>query len=128
MLRYIDYTFQAKAIIATEKTNCIVDFCEESIEIARNLESTPRDKRGPLFGIPLSIKECFHVKGYDHTAGLAKEIGKPSLEDGSFVKVCCISLLYSNVNNKNNCNYLYFSIYFSPFILCNLIDLYYYIN
>ena len=34
-----------------------------------------------------TVKECFHVKGYDHTAGLAKEIGKPSLEDGSFVKV-----------------------------------------
>jgi Asp-tRNA(Asn)/Glu-tRNA(Gln) amidotransferase A subunit family amidase len=94
MRAYIDYTFQANAIIATEKTNCIVDFCEESTDTARNLESIPRDKRGPLYGIPLSIKECFHVKGYDHTAGLAKEIGKPSLEDGSFVRVCFLSLWF----------------------------------
>ena len=47
----------------------------------------PLEKRGPLYGLPISIKECFHVKGYDHTNGLAKEIDKPSDDDGPFVKV-----------------------------------------
>jgi len=25
--------------------------------------------RGPLYGIPISVKECFFIKGYDSTAG-----------------------------------------------------------
>ena len=81
------YVYQAKALLATEQTNCIVDFCDESVAIAKKLELVPPDKRGPFHGLPLSIKECFHVKGYDHTAGLAKEINKPSQNDGSLVKV-----------------------------------------
>ena len=79
--------YQAQALIATEKTNCIVDFCEESREIAEELKHVPKEKRGPLHGLPISIKECFHIKGYDHTIGLAKEIDNPSEDDGSFIKV-----------------------------------------
>ena len=79
--------YKAQALIATEKTNCIVDLCEESRDSAEKLKHVPQGKRGSLYGLPISIKECFYVKGYDHTNGLAKEIDKPSDDDGSFVKV-----------------------------------------
>lgn len=74
----------------------------------------PEEKRGPLYGLPVSIKECFYVKGYDHTNGLAKEIGKPSENDGSFIKV--FLHLYSvqyilNHNHLRNSNYTYTSIF-----------------
>ena len=59
----------------------------------------PEEKRGPLYGLPVSIKECFYVKGYDHTNGLAKEIGKPSENDGSFVKVCLHLYSVQNILN-----------------------------
>ena len=73
--------------MSTEETNCIVDFCEESCETARKLSTLPKNERGPFHGLPISIKECFYIEGYDHTNGLAKEIDKPSMQDGSFVKV-----------------------------------------
>lgn len=37
---------------------------------------------GPLAGVPVSIKECFHVAGTDCTIGLSASRGKPSAEDG----------------------------------------------
>ena len=56
-------------MIATCKTNCIVDFVDECLDDARSLRSVPASNRGPLFGIPFSVKECFFVSGYDSTAG-----------------------------------------------------------
>ena len=57
--------------MATEETNCIVDFIDESLDIAKALRNVPETDRGPLFGVPLSVKECFFVRGYDATAGNA---------------------------------------------------------
>ena len=62
---------QARSLIATSETNCIVDFMDESLDIAESLRSVPASNRGPLFGMPISVKECFFVKGYDSTAGNA---------------------------------------------------------
>jgi Asp-tRNA(Asn)/Glu-tRNA(Gln) amidotransferase A subunit family amidase len=42
---------------------------DESLEIAKSIRSVSVSDRGPLYGIPLSVKECFFVKGYDSTAG-----------------------------------------------------------
>ncbi len=58
-------------MIATEETNCIVDFIDESLDIAKALRKVPEKERGPLFGVPFSVKECFFVRGYDATAGKA---------------------------------------------------------
>merc|ERR1712212_1333909 len=38
------------------------------------------------FGLPISVKECFYVKGYDSTIGLAQFIAKPAPEDSVFVR------------------------------------------
>ena len=80
---------QAKAILASDDTNCITDFlCKESRDRAIWLQENVEEKdRGPLYGIPISIKECFHVAGYDNTIGLVKYMNCPAKEDGAFVKV-----------------------------------------
>lgn len=49
----------------TDRTNCVCEFITEASEWARAMEGVPRRGRGPLYGLPVSIKECFNVKGYD---------------------------------------------------------------
>lgn len=79
--------YQARALEATEATNCVVDFMLEAREEAIALRRLHRDYRGPLYGVPISVKECFFVKGCDATAGLAKLINSPAQEDGCMIKV-----------------------------------------
>ena len=83
------FTFQAKAILASDDTNSITDFLvEESRNHAIWLQQNVNQKdRGPLYGIPMSIKECFHVAGYDNTIGLIKYLNSPAEKDGAFVMV-----------------------------------------
>ena len=49
----------------TKATNCVCDFILSASEWARELDAVPAEerKKRPLFGIPMSIKECFKVKG-----------------------------------------------------------------
>lgn len=79
--------YQARALEATEATNCVVDFMLEAREEAIALRRLHKDYRGPLYGVPISVKECFFVKGCDATAGLAKLINSPAQEDGCMIKV-----------------------------------------
>lgn len=51
--------------------------------MALKLEKVPMSKRGPLYGLPMSLKECFHIKGYDSTAGLSCFLNKPHTRDGA---------------------------------------------
>ena len=54
---------------------------------AMELRRIPMQYRGPFHGLPISVKECHFVKGYDATAGLARQINSPAQEDGPLVKV-----------------------------------------
>jgi len=78
--------YQAKALLADKDINAVCDFITEATAWAKDLEKIPKEDRGSLYGLPISIKECFYVKGYDCTIGLAQYIGKPAQEDCSFVK------------------------------------------
>ena len=40
-----------------------------------------------LHGIPVSVKDCFHVRGCDSTSGLTQSLFKPNDIDGVTVKV-----------------------------------------
>jgi len=77
--------FQAKALVVDRDINAICDFIVEATDWAANLANLPEGQRGPLFGLPVSVKECFLVKGYDATIGLAQYIDKPAAEDCHFV-------------------------------------------
>ena len=43
--------------------------------------------RKPLHGLPVSIKECFHVRGCDSTSGLTQFLFKPNDKDGLTVRL-----------------------------------------
>ena len=79
--------YQSRALEATEATNCVVDFMLEARNHALELKRLPMEYRGPLHGLPISVKECYFVKGCDATAGLARNINSPAQEDGAMIKV-----------------------------------------
>jgi len=86
---FIVLHLQAKAVLASDDTNCITDFLsEESKTFAIWLQDNIKEcDRGPLYGIPISVKECFYVAGYDSTIGLIKHLNSPAKEDGAFIMV-----------------------------------------
>ncbi len=45
-----------RAIIVDSRTNAITEFLVESLDLADELDSLPQDKRGPLHGVPISLK------------------------------------------------------------------------
>ena len=47
-------------------------------------------KKGPMFGIPVSVKECYYLKGYDCTGGMAYYLDKPVKEDNVLIQVCTL--------------------------------------
>jgi len=77
--------YQAKALEVDQDINAVCDFILEATDWAKALEDIPEEERGALYGLPISIKECFYVAGYDSTIGLAQNIGKPLPADCSFV-------------------------------------------
>ena len=78
--------YQAKALEVDREVNAVCDFILEAGDWAKKLEDVKLDERGPLYGLPISVKECFLVKGYDATAGFAKLVNKPAREDCPIVK------------------------------------------
>ncbi len=45
---------------------------DEALARAQELDACDKRRRGPLHGLPFSIKECFQLQGTDATAGLGK--------------------------------------------------------
>ena len=43
--------------------------------------------KGPLVGIPVSLKDSIAVKGFDASVGYSCNTEKPYAEDGSLVKI-----------------------------------------
>ena len=72
------------AIEAQNKTNCVTEImfpeAEEWAEKEINL-------KGPLAGIPVSLKDSIAVKGFDTSVGYSCNTGKPWADDGAMVKV-----------------------------------------
>jgi len=56
-------------------------------ECDRQRKSNPNANQGILFGLPMSIKDCFRLKGTDATGGMACRLFKPDEEDGLLVKL-----------------------------------------
>jgi len=55
-------------------------------EIRKKTSPEDRQKLGLLFGVPISMKDPFFLKGLDSTCGLAARCFKPSPEDGWIAK------------------------------------------
>jgi len=71
-------SYQARALEVHSTTNCVVSWIEEAVEWAEVLDNVSPGARGPLYGVPVSVKECYAVAGTDSTAGLLKFFGQPS--------------------------------------------------
>jgi len=62
--------YQEAALDVHLKTNAVVCFVDGAEEQAKMLDSLPVAERGPLHGIPVSVKECYDIAGTYSTAGM----------------------------------------------------------
>lgn len=77
-------TYGKVAIKAHEKTNCLTEILfPEAEEWAKN----EINLKGPLAGIPVSLKDSIQVKGFDLSVGFSKNTGKLCEDDGAMVKL-----------------------------------------
>jgi len=63
--------YQRAAVATQQKTNAVTIFFQDAEAKAAELDAVPEKERGPLHGIPVSIKECYDVAGTYSTAGCA---------------------------------------------------------
>ena len=65
--------FAKRAAIAQQLCNCFTEICFlDAIEDAKRLDAHFKETGttvGPLHGIPMTFKECFHIEGYDASNG-----------------------------------------------------------
>ncbi|KAL8815907.1 MAG: hypothetical protein Q9223_005010, partial [Gallowayella weberi] len=86
LIRPIDIlrSYGKVALKAHAKTNCLTEIminpgAEQWIEHV-NL-------KGPLAGIPISLKDTITVGGFDTSTGYSRYTGQPHLQDGTIVKI-----------------------------------------
>ncbi|KAL4783435.1 amidase signature domain-containing protein [Aspergillus varians] len=77
-------TYGKVAVKAQEKTNCITELLLPEAEVWAQTEV---NLKGPLAGVPISLKDSLQVKGFDITLGYSRLAGKPYAEDGPMVKL-----------------------------------------
>ncbi|KAJ5559274.1 Amidase [Penicillium sp. DV-2018c] len=77
-------TYGKVAKRAQERTNCVTEILLPEAEAWLDSEI---NLKGPLAGIPVSLKDSVHVKGFDTSVGYAGFTGKPALEDGPMVRL-----------------------------------------
>ncbi|CAI7599455.1 unnamed protein product [Penicillium pancosmium] len=89
---YISYevtlAFCKRAAIAQQLVNCLSEiFFENALEAAKSLDAEYEESgiaRGPLHGLPVSLKDCFQVEGTDAAIGYTALVNQPtSKEDES---------------------------------------------
>ncbi|KAJ5109660.1 hypothetical protein N7532_002305 [Penicillium argentinense] len=78
------HTYGKVAVRAQERTNCITELllpeAESWLKVDINL-------KGPLAGIPVSLKDSVHVKGFDSTLGYSALANQPAAEDGPMTRL-----------------------------------------
>ncbi|PKY04464.1 putative acetamidase [Aspergillus campestris IBT 28561] len=77
-------TYGKVAVKAQEKTNCVTELLLPEAELWAKSEV---NLKGPLAGVPISLKDSVQVKGFDITLGYTRLAGKPYQEDGPMVKL-----------------------------------------
>ena len=83
--------FAHRAAVAHQLIRCCTEMfftqaIEQAKELDRFLEKEGRVK-GPLHGLPISVKDGFDVKGFDSTLGWVSMIGKEARQDCSLVEI-----------------------------------------
>ncbi|PPQ63300.1 hypothetical protein CVT24_006745 [Panaeolus cyanescens] len=80
----------ARAAFAQEKTNCLTEvMLEPARQRARELDqefAATKQLHGPLHGVPISIKDQFHITGYDTTVGFSQWANNPATSNADLIK------------------------------------------
>nr|XP_014429314.1 fatty-acid amide hydrolase 1 [Pelodiscus sinensis] len=82
---WVFYAYVDKALQVTKEVNCVTDYLQESEFWLQEVKR--HEKKGLLYGVPVSIKDSINCKGHDSTLGLAKYLNKPAAEDSVIVQV-----------------------------------------
>ena len=77
--------YQAKAVEVHEKTNCLTGTILDSEQRAKDQDKC--EEKGPLHGVPVSIKDSITLKGYFDTWGCANRARTSAAEDAVMIKV-----------------------------------------
>ncbi|KAJ5092272.1 hypothetical protein NUU61_007142 [Penicillium alfredii] len=80
-----------RAVVAHQLTNCLTEVVfEDALEQARHLDAAFKDTgqfKGPLHGVPITLKDQFNVKGVDTTLGYVGRSFAPASEDAVLVQI-----------------------------------------
>ncbi|KAL4782294.1 amidase signature domain-containing protein [Aspergillus varians] len=80
-----------RATVAHQLTNCITEVIfEDALTQARELDkeyTKTSQLKGPLHGVPVTLKDQFNVKGYDSTIGYVGRAFSPATEDAVLVQM-----------------------------------------
>ncbi|KAF1816588.1 amidase signature enzyme [Eremomyces bilateralis CBS 781.70] len=72
------------AIAAHKKTNCLTEILFPSAE---NHAHVSADAKGPLAGVPVSLKDSVNVAGFDTSVGYSGYTRQPLADDGPMVRL-----------------------------------------
>ncbi|KAI0160517.1 amidase [Xylariaceae sp. FL1272] len=78
-------TYGKVALKAHEKTNCVTEVMISEAE--GWLKDGSINFKGPLAGIPVSLKDTINVGGFDSTVGFSSFVGKTHAQDGPTVRL-----------------------------------------
>ncbi|KAL4874631.1 amidase signature domain-containing protein [Aspergillus karnatakaensis] len=83
--------FCKRAAIAQQLTRCCTEIIfDEAIATAKDLDTYFRlhgRVKGPLHGLPISVKDGFNIKGYDSTSGYVSFIGRKAEANAPLVDI-----------------------------------------
>ncbi|TBU38041.1 general amidase [Dichomitus squalens] len=83
--------FYKRAIIAHQVVNCLTEiYVEKALQWAAELDAYLKEHgkvKGPLHGLPVSLKDQIPIKGLETTMGYAAWVGKYAEDDAVLVKL-----------------------------------------
>ncbi|EGR44514.1 uncharacterized protein TRIREDRAFT_5888 [Trichoderma reesei QM6a] len=102
----VTIAFCKRAAVAQQLVNCLTEiFFDEAIERARQLDRqrlacVNTELLPPLFGLPVSLKDTFAVKGHDTSTGLACYVNEPAGEHSAIAAMLLDlgAILYCKTN------------------------------
>ncbi|KAK0239322.1 amidase signature domain-containing protein [Armillaria nabsnona] len=81
--------YVARAVEAQTATNCLTEIMFKDARVqAKDLDAefaATKKLRGPLHGVPFSVKDLYRVKGYDTTIGFTQWANDPAEENAALV-------------------------------------------
>ncbi|KAM9385828.1 vitamin D3 hydroxylase-associated protein-like [Pholidichthys leucotaenia] len=78
------HCFLEKTLAVHKKLNCCTEILLESVDQLKTLDP---NKKGLLYGVPISIKDNVAYKNHDCSCGVVSNLDQPAKEDGVIVQV-----------------------------------------